>query len=380
MDLQQARVQVLEAGRELVRAGLIARTWGNVSCRVAEDTFVVTPSGRAYEGLTLEEIVPCRVADASYEGDVKPSSERRVHALVYRMRPEAGFVIHTHQPWASAVSASGKTEIGGVPVAAYGLPGTKKLCAGVEEALQKATGSAVIMAHHGALCFGRTYEEAMDAALALERGCETYVRGMAPGGETDEKSLPLYALERITGKRRMLPAQPQMASSRRTPEGFVLGRDASAVSFRFTDAGLSGEARLHRAVYLARKDIGVILPATESGVYALSFTKGPLPPMLDDFAQLVGASVRTAKSAGPEDAVRALRGRAAVLLPGKGALCCAANEYDAHAVRMVLEKNALTALCGAILGGGKPIAPAECFLMRQVYRSSYAKRAGKKER
>ena len=44
-------------------------------------------------------------------GEIKPSSERGVHALVYRQRPEANFVIHTHQTQASAVSVVNKTEI-----------------------------------------------------------------------------------------------------------------------------------------------------------------------------------------------------------------------------------------------------------------------------
>jgi len=52
VSLQQAREDVVQAGKQLVKAGLIARTWGNVSARISESQFVITPSGRAYETLT----------------------------------------------------------------------------------------------------------------------------------------------------------------------------------------------------------------------------------------------------------------------------------------------------------------------------------------
>ena len=52
MDILQAKKEVIAAGLRLVEKGLIARTWGNVSCRVDENSFVITPSGKPYEGLT----------------------------------------------------------------------------------------------------------------------------------------------------------------------------------------------------------------------------------------------------------------------------------------------------------------------------------------
>ena len=45
MDVLTAKKLVIEAGERLVETGLIARTWGNVSCRVDEDLFAITASG-----------------------------------------------------------------------------------------------------------------------------------------------------------------------------------------------------------------------------------------------------------------------------------------------------------------------------------------------
>ena len=84
----------------------------------------------------------------------KKISESIPTVEMFRMRPEAGFVIHTHQNAASAVSVtgigrmptSGREILGtSLPVASYGLPGTKKLRDGVGKALEKCLGKALIM-------------------------------------------------------------------------------------------------------------------------------------------------------------------------------------------------------------------------------------------
>ncbi|MDR3551517.1 MAG: class II aldolase/adducin family protein, partial [Clostridia bacterium] len=288
MNEQAARAQVIRAGLELVESGLIARTWGNVSCRVDENTFVVTPSGRAYETLAPAQIVSCRIADASWEGDVKPSSEKGIHALVYRMRPDVNFVIHTHQSMASAVGAAGfavmppmgEPLLGeGVPVAAYGLPGTKKLRKGVGAALGGCTGKAVLMAHHGALCIGSNYDEAFAAARRLEEASEKFIEAQylkKSGAETfDEARMLRFYLSLVArGSAPELPAkETTLYSSVRSPGGFELIEDSGRrTQHLFGDAGLSPQAQIHRQIYLRRGDVNFICQASGSGLTAVSLT------------------------------------------------------------------------------------------------------------
>ena len=66
-ELEEAKKLVVAAGKKLVESGLIARTWGNVSARISDTQFVITPSGRAYETLTPEEVVVVNIEDCSYE-------------------------------------------------------------------------------------------------------------------------------------------------------------------------------------------------------------------------------------------------------------------------------------------------------------------------
>ena len=55
--LEGIKRQIINGGKRLVREGLVARTWGNISVRVDGDYMLITPSGRPYEQLTQEDIV-----------------------------------------------------------------------------------------------------------------------------------------------------------------------------------------------------------------------------------------------------------------------------------------------------------------------------------
>lgn len=386
MDITMAKTLVINAGRELVASGLIARTWGNVSCRVDASTFAVTPSGRSYETLEPDDIVLCRVEDASYEGDIKPSSERRIHALVYQTYPEINFVIHTHQPMASILSASGRRSIpitgdpvfdNQIPIADYGLPGTKKLRKGIAKAFTLSRSQAVIMAHHGALCFGRSYEETFLVAKKLEESCAEYIQKNYQKAANEvvyrEQKYYDYYIKLTTGKQPEQPAQAQLYSSSRTGDGFLLKGD-TVKAYRYQDA-MPPEAEIHKAVYQKRSDINYISRDMDSSLIAVSRAGVTLKPLLDDFAQIVGNSARCAGKKEARQIVKALGNRMGVLIPGEGALCCAAEESDLHAVELVMQKNAGTQVGTAILGKSKPIGLFDCKLMNFVYKKSYAKKA-----
>ena len=164
----RARDRILQGAAQLTARGLIARTWGNLSARVSDTQFLITPSGLAYETLRADQLVLVNIADASWEGDVKPSSEKGIHADAYRLRPEVNFVIHTHQYYASVAGIEGRALTGfihpllgkRVPCAAYGLPGTTRLRQAVEaEETAWPDCRAFLLRSHGGLCLGRDMEE-----------------------------------------------------------------------------------------------------------------------------------------------------------------------------------------------------------------------------
>lgn len=387
MDITMAKQLVVKAGKELVESGLIARTWGNVSCRIDNNTFVITPSGRSYETLTTEEIVQCRIEDASYGGDIKPSSERRIHALVYQTHPDINFVIHTHQPMASIISAAGIRYLSSdhnpmfdqeIPIAEYGLPGTKKLRAGIEKVLSDSKSRAVIMSHHGALCFGKDYEETFLIAKKLEELCSEYLKKFYQrisglDEYDDKKYYDYYVMLKKQNKQPAVAPITHYYRSRRTEDGFTLW-GVIEITYRFTDS-LPPEAEIHKAIYQSRGDINHISHNIDKALTAISLTGETLMPLLDDFAQIVGSSARCADTRETSKIVKALGNRMGVLVPGCGALCCAATESDLNAVEMVMEKNAGAQIGATILGNVRRLSLFDCKLMNIVYKKSYAKKA-----
>ncbi|TGJ98782.1 class II aldolase/adducin family protein [Leptospira langatensis] len=186
MELDKAKKIVRDTGIRLLRSGLIARTWGNISQRIDEDTFAITPTGRTYDDLTPEEIVQVNRHDLTHIGKIKPSYEKGLHAAAYALRSNIGAVIHTHQLQAAVVAAARKDvpvlnsqmkKIIGGPVLCtdYSLPGTKKLIRMAIEALDKSGSKAVLLANHGTLCVGKDMEDAFQVALELERACQAFI-------------------------------------------------------------------------------------------------------------------------------------------------------------------------------------------------------------
>ncbi|NLH49324.1 MAG: class II aldolase/adducin family protein [Myxococcales bacterium] len=188
---QEARLLVRDGGIKLLREGLVARTWGNVSCRLDEERFVITPSGRAYEELTPEDMVVVNLLTGQYGGDIRPSAERKLHAAIYRERPDVGGVIHTHQTNASVVAAA-RREIPpilddqvqllgpSVRCADYALPSTMKTVRACLKALKGR--NAALMANHGAVCVGTTLDDAFAACLVLEKTCKAFIEAEFLGG------------------------------------------------------------------------------------------------------------------------------------------------------------------------------------------------------
>jgi len=165
---KEARELVIKAGLELIKEKLIARTWGNISARVSPTEFVITPSGRAYESLKPEDLVKVKIEDLSYEGDIKPSSEKGIHAEAYKARNDVDFIVHTHQPYATAISLETKGQTF-APIAKYGLPGTKKLKKNFVKSLtNNPDKSCFLLERHGVVCLGKDYDDAFKKAQELE--------------------------------------------------------------------------------------------------------------------------------------------------------------------------------------------------------------------
>lgn len=393
IDINDAKNAVLKAGIKLLESGLTARTWGNVSCRVDGESFVITPSGRSYLSLTAADLVLVKIDDLSFQGEIKPSSEKGVHAEVYKLHPEVNFVIHTHQDNASVIAATRLKEIQvdskyptlgeTVLCADYALPGTEALQKKVRQALEKSTGKAVIMRHHGALCFGANAEEAFTVASELEEACRVFVinRYLKLSGERkyDPYAMSAFVLgqDRETLLSLVTPEKRAYGASFRRGNGFIWfdGEREVEIPDEQILAGWPEEVGLYRAIYQKNQWIKAIIFQATPEILSLSTAGCSLKPLLDDFAQIIGLRVRTVERDDPDRVARALGRSSAVLIKNTGALCCGANEDDARAAGAILHKAAKAWIGASLFGRVKPINPVESMLMRYFYLKKYAKQA-----
>ncbi len=402
-DIQEAKELVVAAGKKLVETGLIARTWGNVSARISDTQFVITPSGRAYETLTPDEVVVVNIEDCSHEGDIKPSSEKGVHADAYKHRPEVNFVIHTHQKAATIVSITGmeirnvydefKAVLGDkVPVAEYAMSTTNSLRKKVEKCLiDNPECPAIMLMHHGTLCVGESYEKAFEVADALEACCEkvikdNYLRHSWAKEYSFEDKLNYYLDKNDSGK--MPESVCDLGSSVRNGGCFTLTYDGGKkvdVDLE-TGLGINGIApkcaKIHRAIYL-EEDFTMIKHVAEPAVVAVSCTGDEMLPMIDDFAQIVGLDVKnTPWIDGDTDEcaaeiAKAVDGRNAVLIQGNGALIAGSSEGDMQALDIIMNKGCEAVVDCDIFNRAHYVPKAECFLMRTVYLAKYSKQISK---
>src|SRR3954454_16308374 len=95
--------QAWQANLEIPRRGLAIYTFGNVSAFDAQrGVFAIKPSGVAYEGMTAADIVVVDLDSKVVEGTLRPSSDTKTHAALYRAFAGIGGVVHTPSTYATA--------------------------------------------------------------------------------------------------------------------------------------------------------------------------------------------------------------------------------------------------------------------------------------
>lgn len=348
--LEEARQAVITTALRLKESNLIVRTYGNISCRVNEDQFVITPSGRDYETLKLEDIVLMNISDGSYEGNLLPSSEYLVHRITYKIHPGAECVVHTHQAAASALSILGRSFsdlrqympegmlgdfslIGDIiPTASYGENGSKALMKAVGTEWEKYPMSqCLLMKNHGALCFGSSAVEAYHKAAMLERMC-SWIYSSLTGIAAEE--LDADKIYNVDCRKKLKWSKGNSWISNQTT-----------------------------------------LFVTSPFVIRQCITGLALVPYLDDVAQAIGPlAMNMDTDVNQATLGKVLQEMPAILMKGKGALCLGSDTEEARAVCQILEKGCMAAYLARKVTGIDPIPDRLAKAERNNYLKSYSKR------
>jgi L-ribulose-5-phosphate 4-epimerase len=92
-----------ECNQKLPRHGLVLETFGNVSAIDRDKgVFAIKPSGVPYDTLKVDDIVIVDLESKVVEGRLRPSSDTKTHAVLYRNLPHIGGIVHTHSTYAVA--------------------------------------------------------------------------------------------------------------------------------------------------------------------------------------------------------------------------------------------------------------------------------------
>ncbi|MBS9721378.1 class II aldolase/adducin family protein [Tianweitania sp. BSSL-BM11] len=181
-DERVLRTELIEACRSMNRLGINKGTSGNISVRNG-DGFLISPTGIPYDKLEPEHVVQMNW-DATFAGDVLPSSEWRFHRDILQARPDLKSVVHTHSTFATSVSILEKdipavhysiAAAGGSSIrcAPYELFGTQELADVVVKALEGRR--ACLMAHHGVIAAHVSIARALALAVTVEELAHQYL-------------------------------------------------------------------------------------------------------------------------------------------------------------------------------------------------------------
>ena len=180
-----------------LRQAIIAscREMNALGINQVEGGFLITPSGVPYDEMAPGQMVEMDLNGGHRDGQ-KPSSEWRMHGDIYRGRPEAGAVVHTHATFCTALACLHReipafhymvAVAGGASIrcADYATFGTQALSDNMLRALEGRR--ACLLANHGMICFGPDLKKAL--ALAVE--VETLARQYWHAGQAGEPVLLL---------------------------------------------------------------------------------------------------------------------------------------------------------------------------------------------
>lgn len=209
--LENLKKDVCEIAKRAQREGLCKHKSGNFSARDLETGYVViTPTSVDRDLLTPRDMIVMDLDANVLENlsGLKPTSESLMHLMIYRQRPKATAVAHTHSMYATVFALLNKEipavvyEVANlgltkarIPVAPYGRPGTTELADSVIESCTEA--DCFLLEKHGAVALDeRDIYEAFLKAAYIEELAELYYHALEVNGGKEPDSFDQSELQK----------------------------------------------------------------------------------------------------------------------------------------------------------------------------------------
>ncbi len=207
MEESEARHALVQVMRRMHASGLNRGTSGNASLRVPGG-MVVTPSGIAPDALAPDCMVFVATDGTPDRHGLRPSTEFRMHHHILEGRPDAQAVVHCHSRHATILACCGRpiapihymvlvSGATSVRVAPYATFGTQDLADAVVATM--AGSRACLMANHGQVTIGETWQQALAIAEEVEEQAAVTYGALLLGGAVPLGAAALQDAERAFG-------------------------------------------------------------------------------------------------------------------------------------------------------------------------------------
>jgi ribulose-5-phosphate 4-epimerase/fuculose-1-phosphate aldolase len=209
------RDQLAFVGFDVVQAGLVVGSGGNLSARIPdEDAIWVTASGSWLGRLSRTTFAPVRISDGSPAAigsiplpHTEPTTEIALHLALYRARPDVNAVIHLHPQTALLLDALGEhirivtTDhayyLGRVSTVPFRSPGSTEVAA-LTAAMAADGTDCLVLSQHGCVVMGDSIEMAHKRARYLEEAAQLTYRALAAGRLENLRDCPEEFLSRLS--------------------------------------------------------------------------------------------------------------------------------------------------------------------------------------
>ncbi len=209
--------QLLKAAKKLTKKGFLVGIDGNLSFRLqknkTQDFLTLTPSGVEKAKLKKTDLIEFQQPVNTSDYPASASSETPMHLAVYQNCPQAQVVIHAHPPQVVAWSLVHLDQdflpinylselilaTGPVPHVPFELPGSQTLAQRISTYLPKH--QCLILARHGVLVWGKSFEEALRGIDRLDYTCGVYLQAESTGRKLEPlNSIQMKELQKIRNK------------------------------------------------------------------------------------------------------------------------------------------------------------------------------------
>lgn len=167
MNIKEIKEQICDLGARLWQLGYVASNDGNISVKIDDNRYLITPTGVS-KGLMKPEMI----IEINDMGEIisdnkmyKPTSEVPMHLRCYHDRDDVMAVVHAHPPISTAFAVTHKAldsnlmpelvvTLGSIPLADYGGPYSSATQEAVAKLLPKC--NAMLLKNHGVVTVGES--------------------------------------------------------------------------------------------------------------------------------------------------------------------------------------------------------------------------------